>query len=146
MTISEIKDQLASSLNSTVFSLNSIPGIIALILIITIIYGIYRRATRAVSWTLGIIVLYEAFFCLSLTGFNNLIPLSTIFKYDICTSLAQLFVGTPISDGFLYVASFLAAVMGRIWYIGENIFRGAFWLLQQGWYLIQEAWHAFWTR
>lgn len=117
MNISEIKDRLFESLNPSIFSLNSIPGIIVLILIITIIYCIAKKATQAVSRILKFILLYECFFCLSLTGFNDLVPLSKVFRFDICTSLTQLFVGTPICNGLLYATSFIAALMNRIWEI-----------------------------
>ena len=145
MGISEIKDRLFESLNPSIFSLNSIPGIIVLILIITIIYCIAKKATQALNWILKFILLYECFFCLSLTGFNDLVPLSKVFRFDICTSLAQLFVGTPICDGFLYVASFIAALMNRIWEICRDICYGMWWIVELGWDLIKDGWHSFWN-
>lgn len=145
MGIKDLKDRLLESLNPSIFSLNSIPGIIILILIIMLIYSFYRHATKAIGWFGGILIVYEAFYCLSLTGLNDFIPLSYVFKHDILVSISQLFVGTPICDGLLYIAAFIGALMAKIWSICGWMFGGISYGLEFVFDLIKEAWHAFWT-
>lgn len=144
-SIQNIKDYLMDSLNPSIFSFNSIPGILIIILIIILIHSFYKKAIESIGWIIGILLVYELFYCLSLTGINDYIPLSYVFKYDILVSIAQLFVGTPICDGLLYVASFCAALMQRIWMLGETVFKAIWWILQICWELAQQAWTAFWT-
>lgn len=144
-TIVSIKDRLMESLNPSAFSLNSIPGIICVILIITLIYGLYKKATKAVSWFLSILLVYEAFYCLSLTGFNDLVPLSKVFKYDVLTAIAQLFVGTPICTGLLYVVAFISALMSKIWDLCAGLVHGMWWFVEWCIDLVKMAWQEFWT-
>lgn len=145
MGVSEIKDNLVNSLNPSAFSLDSIPGIICIILLITLFYSLYKRATKAVGWLLGILIVYEAMYCLSLTGFNDLVHLSTVFKHDILVSIAQLFVGTPICTGLLYIASFIAAVMQKIWNICGGALHGCWFLVEFVIDVIKDAWQTFWN-
>lgn len=144
-TINNIKERLLESLNPSAFSLNSIPGIIFIILLITLVYCIYKKATKAISWLAGGLLVYEALYCLSLTGFNDLVPLSVIFKYDVLTAIAQLFVGTPICTGLLYVVSFLGALMSKIWDICKDIVLGLWWLVEMVIDLVKQAWNTFWS-
>ena len=115
-------------LNPSVWSTASLEGIIIMILIVFIIYKLFHRAYKFAWWCIGAIFMIEILYLLGLSDVNNYIPLHDIFKYDIGTSIAQLFVGTKISSGILYVnemlnysiihaANFFAKVFSKAWVI-----------------------------
>ena len=143
MGIKDLKDRLLESLNPSAFSLNSSQGIVFLLLIIILVYSFYKHAIKAVGWLGGILIVYEAFYCLSLTGLNNYIPLSTVFKHDVLVSIAQLFVGTPICDGLLYVAAFIGRLMTRIWSLCRWIVEGLWFLVVEIGNMLKDTWNAF---
>ena len=143
MGIKDLKDRLLESLNPSAFSLNSSQGIVFLLLIIILVYSFYKHAIKAVGWLCGILIVYEAFYCLSLTGLNNYIPLSTVFKHDVLVSIAQLFVGTPICDGLLYVAAFIGRLMTRIWSLCGWIVEGLWFLVVEISNMLKDTWNAF---
>ena len=144
MGVKDLKDRLLESLNPSAFSLNSSQGIVFLLIVIILIYSFYKHAIKAVGWLCGILIVYEVFYCLSLTGLNSYIPLSTVFKHDVLVSIAQLFVGTPICDGLLYVAAFIGRLTSHIWSLCGWIVKGLWFLVVEIGDLLKDAWNACW--
>lgn len=114
-TISAIKDGLSNVLNPSAFTVDSIEGWLIIVVGLILIRGFWQKATRAIWWSVGALFFVQAMYSLSLTGFNDIIPLSYVFKYDIMTALAQCFVGTKICDGMLYFNSAIIATMNGLW-------------------------------
>lgn len=110
ITITDIKDQLINILNPNAWDLDSTEGIITLVLTVFLIYTIKEKAWKFVTWCVGGLLLVQIFYLLGTTPIDNYIPFSAIFKYDILTSLAQLCVGTKLSDGLLWIAAWLRYV------------------------------------
>lgn len=84
-------------------------AIIGLILV-TLIVGLVRRMTRAVSWCLSLIVLCQIGYVLSGTALNDAIPFSEVFQTDVMSAVAHLFPGTFIETGLLTAARFLGQI------------------------------------
>lgn len=122
-TVSAIKDELSNMLNSSAFTVDSIEGWLIIIVGLILIRGLWCKATRAIWWSIGVIFFFQAMYCLSLTGFDDIIPLSYVFKYDVMTSLAQCFVGTKLCDVILYFNSIIIATMNGLWDTCGDIFR-----------------------
>ena len=50
------------------------------------------------------------------TGLGNEFPfLKTVFKYDVFTAVAQLFVGTKIADVLLWLQAVINTLAIRVW-------------------------------
>lgn len=110
-----IKDELSSLLNTSALSTDSIEGWLVIFLIAFLIYNLSKKAIRFVGWSITCIFFIQICHWLSLTGFNDVIPLSTIFKYDILTSIAQCFVGSRLCDILLYLNAFIRMVCFELW-------------------------------
>lgn len=113
--IQAAKEEMASVLNSSAFSTDSIEGWILIILILCLIYGIWKRAVKAINWSICVILFCQIMYGLSLTGINNLVPLNRIFKFDVVTAIAQCFAGTKLCDILLYFNSSLLVICQRLW-------------------------------
>lgn len=87
--------------------MESLQGIIVILLLIWLITAFIRHAFRAVAWGFGLLVLMQIGYILSLTSLNDAIPFSTIFKYDVISAVANLFPGTIVQEFLLKVAAFL---------------------------------------
>jgi hypothetical protein len=111
MTIADIQEQLKNLLNPNTWSLDSTEGIITLVLTVFLIYAIKEKASKFIMWCIGGLLLIQIFYLLSLTNLNNYIPFGTIFKYDMFASLAQLCVGTKLSDGLLWCDAWLRHIL-----------------------------------
>lgn len=114
-TISALKNELESLLNSSAFSTDSIEGWIIILLVGFIIWNIYRKALKFVGWSISVIFLFQVFHWLSMTGLNDIIPLSKVFKYDVLTSIAQCFQGTVICDVILWINATIRTICTGLW-------------------------------
>lgn len=104
---------LQEELNPSVFSLDSLRGLLLLLLIIGIVVCLVRRMTRLVGLGIVVLILIQILHVFSTSTIGSNIPvLADIFKYDVFQSLAQLFVGTPVCTGFLYVQQFFNQTFG----------------------------------
>lgn len=99
-------------MNPSVWSSQSIEGIIVMVLIIFVIYKLFHRAYRFVWWCVGLIIFIQCMYILGISPVNNYIPLHSIFPYDILSSIAQLFVGTKAGDILLWVNELLNKSVG----------------------------------
>lgn len=113
--IKDVSGQLENTLNQSPFSVNSIEGVLVLLLIAFMIYNIINKSFKFVKFSVGLLLIIEIGYCLSLTGFNNIIPLNEIFKYDVLTSLAQLCVGTKLSDILLKIDASFIVFFQQLW-------------------------------
>lgn len=104
---------LQEELNPSIFSLDSLRGLLLLLLIIGLVICVVRKMTQFVGLGLVLLVLIQIMhvFAHSTLGANFPV-LADIFKYDVFQSLAQLFVGTPIATGLLHVQQFLNSTFG----------------------------------
>lgn len=118
-------------MNPTVWSTASIEGIVILVLIVFAIYKLFHKAYRFAWWCIGAIFMIQILYLLGLSDVNDVIPLHNIFKYDIGTSIAQLFVGTKIAPWILYVneiikygiisaGNFFIDIISKIWSVIKN--------------------------
>lgn len=114
-TINAFKDELMNLLNTKAFSTDSIEGWIIILLLGFIAWNIYRKALNFVGWSVSVILLFQVFYYLGQTGFNNIIPLATVFKYDVLTSLAQCFAGTRVCDGILWINAAIHTICVSLW-------------------------------
>lgn len=127
MNVADVKDKIESTLNSSALSWDSVYGIIIILILGIAIYRGVRRTLSSPIRVLGLIFLLEVGHILAFsTSLGTDVPvLRVIFKYDVLTAIAQLFVGTKIGDGLLWVQAWINAVVMRVWgvvgYIGHVI-------------------------
>lgn len=114
-TISALKTEMEALLNSSAFSTDSIEGWIIILLVGFIAWNIYKKALKFVGWSISVIFLFQVFYWLSLTGLNDIIPLSKVFKYDVLTSIAQCFQGTKVCDFILWVNAAIHTICSGLW-------------------------------
>lgn len=105
--IVEIKDMLAGMLNPSAFTLDSAEGVVVTVLAVVIVYRITKNLGSFIGWCVGALFLIQLGYVLGFTVLDNYIPFSSIFKFDVITATAQLFAGTPVCDGLLYVSAFI---------------------------------------
>ena len=114
-TIGAIKDEFCGVLNPSAFTSDSIEGWVIMIVGLILIRSFWEKSIKAAWWCIGMIFMAQVFYALSLTGFNDIIPLGKVFKYDVMTSLAQCFVGTKLCDIILWFDSVIIATMDGMW-------------------------------
>lgn len=100
-------ENFKQTINPSAFSIDSIEGIFVLFLIIFTVYAIGKRITKATMYCVMLLIFIQILYGLSLTSFNDVIPISNVIKYDVIASVAQLFAGTFISDWLLYISAFI---------------------------------------
>ena len=111
--VDSIKQALENTLNGNILSTDSIYGILIIVGIAWLVYRGIKKATSSLSSILGFILLLEIGHIVAFsTALGSDIPLlQQIFKYDVLTALAQLCVGTKVSDFLLYVQAYLTGVL-----------------------------------
>lgn len=136
--IIEIKDWLASNLNPSVFTLDSMEGVIVTALAVIILYRITKNLAGFVGWCVGALVLIQVGHVLGFTVLNAYFPFRDIFKFDVVASLAQLFSGTGVADALLYfdamlqygaktVSEVLVQVFPAVGRLADKMFESAPW-------------------
>ena len=113
--ITQVKGDLDAILSSHAISPDSIEGIIIIFALAFIAWGIYKKASEFVGWSLAVILLCQVMYWLGQTSFNNLVPVAYVFKYDILAAIAQCFVGTKACDAILYIDAFIRSVSIVVW-------------------------------
>ena len=122
--VSDIADKLSKTLDDTVTSVNSIEGVIVLLLIAFIIYSVVEKSFQFLKFSVGVLLIIEIGYVLSITGFNELLPFNRVFKYDVLTSLAQLCVGTKVSSVLLTIDAWFIAFFQQLWIVVVNTWNG----------------------
>lgn len=115
ISISSIKESLQELLNSHPISTDSIEGWILIFLIAFIAWNLYKKALHFVGWSCAVILLIQVGYFLSFTQLNNIIPLSSIFKFDILTAIAQTCVGTPLCSILLSINATIQYICVQTW-------------------------------
>lgn len=137
--IIEIKDWLASNLNPSVFTLDSMEGVIVTALAVIILYRITKNLAGFVGWCVGALVLIQVGHVLGFTVLNAYFPFRDIFKFDVVAALAQLFSGTGVADVLLYfdamlqygaktVSEVLVQVFPAVGRLADKMFESAPWV------------------
>lgn len=129
VSIDGIKQYLQDLLNAHPISTDSIEGWILIFLIAFIAWNLYRKALKFAGWSCAVILLIQVGYFLSLTHVNDFIPLSTIFKFDVLTAIAQTCVGTPLCDILLSINATIQYICINAW---DTISNFSFGSLMQG--------------
>lgn len=90
--------------------MDSIQGIIIILLLIWLVTAVIRHAFKAVAWCFFLIVLIQIGYILGTTSLNDVIPFSEIFKYDVISAVANLFPDTFVQTALLKVSAFLRQI------------------------------------
>lgn len=136
--IIEIKNWLASNLNPSIFTLDSMEGVVVTILVIILVYRITKNLGNFIGWCIGALVLIQFGHMLGFTVLNDYFPFRDVFKYDLIASISQLFAGTFVADILLYfdamlqygaktVAEFLVKLFPAMGRLSDQFFQSAPW-------------------
>lgn len=114
--VGEMKTALEATLNSEIMSPDSLYGIIIVLIIGWLVVRGIKNVTNSIGSILAFILFLEiGHVCAFSTTLGTQAPiLQTIFKYDVLTALAQLCVGTKISEFLIYIQAWMNAVMQRV--------------------------------
>lgn len=114
--VNEAKQALEATLNSEVWTPDAIYGIIIILVIGWLVVRGIKNVTNSLGSIIGFILFLEVgHVCAFSTTLGAQAPiLQTIFKYDVLTALAQLCVGTPVSQFLLYVQAWMNGVMQQV--------------------------------
>lgn len=131
--IEALKDSLKTTLNPSAWTTDSLYGILIIVLIAWIIIKFAKSVTKSIGSILCLILFLEIG---HLLAFNSSLGseypiLKEIFKYDVFTALAQLCVGTKLSDFLLSAQAWLIKVIDKVAGfvvqlvgMGTNFFKG----------------------
>lgn len=119
--------KLQGELNPDIFTWNSMQGVLVLLVLIGIGVCFAKKITRFFFYGFMYVIFMEIMHVFALSEIGSQFPvLQTIFRYNVLQSLAQLCVGTPVSDILLYIQVFI-----------NNTFGMAFTMVFEIWKLIQ---------
>lgn len=100
--------ELEKELNPDWWSWDVFRGIFMFLLCLGLGFCIVKKLTKFVWCGLMLILLVQICHVFAMSDLGaNFSWLQTMFKYDVLQSIAQLFVGTPIATGILYIQAFL---------------------------------------
>lgn len=111
-------------LNPSALSLDSGEGIILLLLIGFMIWCVVKRMFKFLWMALSVVFFVQFLYVLGQTSFSTIIPINTVFKYDIFSALAQLCVGTKISEWLISFGTWLSNAMLPLCNLIAGIFTG----------------------
>jgi len=100
-------DDFKQVLNPSAFTADSLEGVFVILLVIFAIYTIGRKMIKATMYCVMLLIFIQILYGLSLTSFNDVIPISSVIKYDAIAAVAQIFAGTFISDWLLNLSAFI---------------------------------------
>lgn len=119
--------KLQGELNPEIFTWDSMQGVVVLLVLIGIGVCFAKKITRFFFYGFMYVIFMEIMHVFALSEIGSQFPvLQTIFRYNVLQSLAQLCVGTPVSDILLYIQVFI-----------NNTFGMAFTMVFEIWKLIQ---------
>lgn len=90
-------------LNPTTWQAANLESFIVMFLILAICYKTFHKAYKFAGWCLGLLLLVQICYTLGQSSLNNIIPFSSIFKYDVGVSFANFFAGTKIAEWILWI-------------------------------------------
>lgn len=112
-----IKIPTSDMLNPSILSFDSVQGVLVAIILFVIILSCIKKVGKLTMQCTGALIIIQICYILGTTSLNAYIPFSSIFKYDLLTSLAQLCVGTKLSDIILtinYVITTAFTIMANL--------------------------------
>jgi hypothetical protein len=114
--VGNLANTLKETLNSSALTTDSLYGIIILVLIAWIIIKFAKNVTRSIGSIIGLILVLEIGHILAFqsTVGTEYPILKEIFKYDVLTAIAQLFVGTKFGDFLLSAQAWLIQVIDKV--------------------------------
>lgn len=105
-------------LNSSIFSLNSIEGILLVVGIFFIIFFTIKYSTKKIVnlifRLLGVLLIFQILYIIGTTSIDQYVHLSYIFKYDIFSAIAQFFPGTWLAKALTTAGHWLSQGMADI--------------------------------
>lgn len=112
--LQEIQDVLLKNINPDIFSTDYAKSVLFFLFGIGIAVFVFRTLKKAICWWLGLIFFMEIMHFIAFqTIFGTQYPiLQELFKYDVLSMLAQIFVGTKLCEWILYARAFLEATVG----------------------------------
>ena len=112
--VNDVFENLKQSLNDSAFSIDSIYGILFLILAIFVTVKICKSLRQSVMWWIGLILFLEIMHVLAFeTVLGSWVPvIQVIFKYDVLTMFAQWCVGTKVSEFLLLLQAYISTIIG----------------------------------
>lgn len=104
---------LKESISDSIWTGNSVYGIVILFLFV-LFAALCCKSIKYAFYLLGTFVFLELMHILAFaTPIGTDLPfLQVLFKYDVFTALAQLCVGTPLSDDLLWMQAYLNTIVG----------------------------------
>lgn len=100
--------ELEKELNPDWWSWDAFRGIFMLLLIVGLGVCIAKKLMKFVWFGLMMVVFIQICHVFAMSDLGTYVPwMKTIFKYDVLQCIAQLFVGTPVAVGVLYIQAFL---------------------------------------
>ena len=120
---------LMNELNQTVFSADSVEGIIVLFILILIVIRLFGNIRKMLGWIICFILFMEIGHAAAQTSIGDELPIfRQVFKYQFLQSVAQLFRGTSVCGWILWFQSFLNETVGKIapflWYVITDVIPG----------------------
>ena len=95
-------------LNPSAFSINSVQGILFLILAFFVIKWSSQKFVDIAFKLVGIILLLEILYILGQSPIDKYIGISELIKYDVFGSIAQLMPGTKLAEWLLTFGNILS--------------------------------------
>lgn len=110
----QYKQEIEGTLSQTPLSPDSLYGLLMILILVGIGVLFCKKILRAISFGIGFLLLLQVLHVIAfLTPFGESYPvMQTLFKYEPAVALAQMFVGTPICDGLLWLQVFLNRTIG----------------------------------
>lgn len=109
-----VKSGLESMLSSDVFTTNSLYGVVILAVVVFLVIKFIHNLAKCFAFIVKFLLFWTVMHILAFeTPIGSAFPvIQTVFKLDVLTSIAQLFVGTPVSGFLLWIQAYLVAVIG----------------------------------
>lgn len=112
--VSDVFNGLKDSLNASAFSVDSVYGVIVLLLAVFLSIKICKSLRKSIMWWIGLVLFLEIMHVLAFsTVLGTWIPATqVIFKYDVLTMFAQWCVGTKVSEFLLLLQAYISTIVG----------------------------------
>ena len=112
-----VKNELSALLDPSSFTTDTAEGCVLILTTLILGHFLWERAVAALHWAAAGTVFYQSMYGLSLTSFNELLPVKQIFNIDIMHRLAETIEGTKSAEVIAWTGSFISAVMIKTWEI-----------------------------
>lgn len=113
------KEQLLNTLTDSPFTWNSVYGVLVILFLVGLVFMAVKKVGHAVLWGFSVMLFVQIMHIIAFSPevtavVPEVIPiLQTIFKYEPITALAQLCVGTKLSEWLVMLQVFLNRTIGE---------------------------------